>query len=98
MKKQFRRKQTDLMIHGYDRLLGEITGLLEQARRQTARAVNALLTATYWEIGRRIVEFEQQGKEKAEYGERLIERLSADLTQRFGRGFGAVNVWQMRRF
>src|SRR5579871_951213 len=75
-----------------------IATLLAEARRRAARSVNALMTATYWEIGRRIVEFEQKGAERAEYGERVIERLSKDLTARFGRGFGIVNLSQMRRF
>jgi len=60
--------------------------------------VNALITATYWEIGRRIVEFEQRGESRAAYGEALIERLSADLSARFGRGFSARNLEQMRQF
>ena len=57
-----------------------------------------MLTSTYWEIGRRIVEFEQGGKQTSEYGERLLERLSADLTARHGRGFSRTNVSQMRAF
>ena len=56
------------------------------------------MTASYWEIGRRIVEFEQGGDERAGYGEVLVERLSRDLTQRFGRGFGRANLWSMRAF
>jgi hypothetical protein len=56
------------------------------------------MTATYWEIGRRIVEFEQRGTERAAYGEALIERLSEDLTRRFGRGFSRQNLGQMRAF
>jgi predicted nuclease of restriction endonuclease-like (RecB) superfamily len=72
--------------------------LLESARRASARAVNALMTATYWEIGRRVVEAEQGGKRRADYGERLVERLAADLTKRFGRGFGTRNLFQMRAF
>lgn len=83
---------------GYDGLLGDVVSLLEAARRTSAWAVNALMTATYWEIGRRIVEFEQDGEGRAEYGEELIRRISTDLTGRFGRGFGAVNVANMRRF
>jgi hypothetical protein len=54
--------------------------------------VNALMTATYWEIGRRIVEHEQGGRERAEYGEALLNRLAAHLTARFGRGFGVENL------
>jgi predicted nuclease of restriction endonuclease-like (RecB) superfamily len=56
------------------------------------------MTAVYWETGRRIVEFEQGGKHRAGYGEVLLERLSADLTDRFGRGFGTVNLSYMVRF
>src|SRR5271165_3876724 len=56
------------------------------------------MTAAYWAVGRRIVEFEQGGAERAQYGARLLERLSADLTNRFGRGFGVINLRQMRRF
>lgn len=82
----------------YQELAGGIAELLERARRTSARAVNALMTATYWEIGRRIVEYEQGGKDRAEYGAGLIERLSQDLTRRFGRGFSRQNLWQMRAF
>ncbi len=63
-----------------------------------SRSVNALMTASYWEIGRRIVEFEQGGQERAEYGSALLKRLSADLTAGFGRGFGIYNLQQMRLF
>ena len=56
------------------------------------------MTATYWAIGRRIVEQEQHGAERAGYGEELIVRLSSDLQSRFGRGFGRANLFQMRSF
>lgn len=56
------------------------------------------MTATYWEIGRRIVEFEQGGEGRATYGEALIRRLGTDLSQRFGGGFGWRNLAQMRAF
>jgi len=82
----------------YSSLVTDISTLLEQARRTAVRAVNNVLTATYWEIGRRIVEFEQGGKAKAEYGQKLIERLASDLTARHGRGFSKRNVEQMRAF
>ena len=65
--------------------------------RQRA-ALNAVMTATYWEIGRRIVESEMRGENRAEYGEKLVEQLAKDLTRRFGRGFGRANLWQMRGF
>lgn len=82
----------------YAQFVGEIAHLLEAARRQAGRSINAILTATYWEIGRRIVEFEQAGKGRAEYGKRLLERLSTDLTQRLGSGFSADNLERMRLF
>src|SRR5256886_3864526 len=82
----------------YGGLIGGIAELLEAARRSAARAVNALMTATYWEIGRRIVEFEQGGEERASYGEKLLAQLSNDLTSRFGRGFGVDNLQRFRSF
>ena len=83
---------------GYPDLLGQVSGLLEQTRRASARSVNAIMTATYWLVGRHIVEFEQTGETRAEYGQILLERLSRDLSHRFGKGFGPVNLSQMRRF
>ena len=82
----------------YDTVLAEVAVLLETARRAAARSVNAVMTATYWQIGRRLVEVEQGGKERADYGTQLLKRLSADLTQRFGRGFSERNLEQMRLF
>ena len=75
-----------------------IRDLLDAARRASARAVNRLMTATYWEIGRRIVEQEQGGRSNAGYGEELLKRLSADLAGRFGRGFSVQNLEYMRLF
>lgn len=83
---------------GYARVLADVVQLIEAARRGAARSVNAVMTATYWAIGRRIVEQEQHGKARARYGEELIVRLSADLSTRFGRGFSRSNLAQMRGF
>jgi predicted nuclease of restriction endonuclease-like (RecB) superfamily len=82
----------------YGGIRSDIVALLEAARHAAARSVNALMTASYWEIGRRIVEFEQGGRDRAAYGEDLIKRLGADLTRQFGRGFGWRNLAQMRSF
>jgi predicted nuclease of restriction endonuclease-like (RecB) superfamily len=82
----------------YQRLVLEVSVLLEEARRTSVRTVNTILSTTYWEIGRRIVEFEQGGKVTSEYGEKLLERLSKDLTALHGRGFSRTNVAQMRAF
>jgi predicted nuclease of restriction endonuclease-like (RecB) superfamily len=76
----------------------DLVALLEAARSAAARSVNTLMTAKYWEIGRRLVEFEQGGQERAAYGEALLKRLSADLAARFGRGFSERNLEQMRLF
>lgn len=93
-----RRKKTELAVAAveYDGLVGGISELLEQSRRTAARAVNSVLTATYWEIGRRIVEYEQGGKARAEYGEALLQRLAVDLTARHGRGFSRQGLQKMR--
>jgi predicted nuclease of restriction endonuclease-like (RecB) superfamily len=91
-------KKTTIQSASYDTLAVGIRNLLDAARRQSARAVNAFMTATYWEIGRRIVEFEQGGKAKAEYGQSLLLRLAADLMAQFGRGFSPDNLESMRRF
>ncbi len=76
----------------------DIVALLESARRAAARSVNALMTASYWEIGRRIVKFEQGGQERAGYGDALLLRLAGDLSARFGSGFSRRNLQQMRLF
>src|ERR1044071_1793255 len=86
------------IISGYDSILSDIVELLESARQASARTINAIMTATYWEVGRRIVEFEQGGKKRAAYAEALLKRLSADLSAQFGRGFSRQNLQQMRQF
>ena len=83
---------------GCDRVLHGIVELLEASRRAAARAVNVVMTTTYWEVGRRIVEFEQGGKQRADYGEELIRTLAVGLTERFGRGFSKRNLDYMRAF
>jgi DUF1016 N-terminal domain len=88
----------DSEIPGYDAVLTGMVGLLERARRSAARAINAVMTATYWEVGRRIVEYEQGGAERAQYGSKLLGRLAVDLTRRFGRGFSKRNLELMRLF
>jgi hypothetical protein len=72
--------------------------VIEEARRAAARSVNAVMTATYWFVGRRIVELEQRGQARAAYGEALLERLSNDLTARFRRGFSVDNLETMWLF
>ncbi len=82
----------------YEAVLAGVIQLLESARHAAARSVNTVMTATYWEVGRRIVEEEQRGKHRAGYGEQLVTRMAKDLTRRCGRGFGYRNLYQMRQF
>lgn len=91
------KKAQNNMIR-YEDLVSGIRELFDQARRLSARSVNTIITATYWETGHRIVDFEQHGRDRAAYGEALIQKLSSDLTSRVGRGFGPVNLSQMRKF
>jgi predicted nuclease of restriction endonuclease-like (RecB) superfamily len=82
----------------YDSVLGDISSVIDVARRSAARSVNCIMTAAYRLIGRRIVEFEQGGKERAQYGEELLARLAIDLAARFGRGYSRRNLQDMRLF
>ncbi|AWG21276.1 hypothetical protein FFWV33_06870 [Flavobacterium faecale] len=81
----------------YSNLIETIGSLLQQGRQQAAQAVNTILVQTYWTIGQHIVEFEQDGNEKAEYGSQLFERLSKDLTNAYGKGFSRSNLLYMRK-
>lgn len=83
---------------GYGALVQGIFKVLEAGRGEAARSLNSIMSATYWEIGRRIVEFEQKGKKRADYGERVIDQLSADLRGFFGKGFGRSTLFQIRAF
>ncbi len=83
---------------GYGQLVTGIAGVLDQARRTVVRQTNSVLVATYWEIGRRIVEFEQAGNVRAPYGEELLRRLGRDLSRQHGRGFSPTSLYKMRAF
>ncbi len=97
-RKRWCRVDRSVELNGYDQVLADVVGILDQARTAAARHVNQVMTATYWAIGRRIVEQEQGGQQRAAYGEALLARLSQDLTDRFGRGFSARNLRQFRQF
>ena len=72
--------------------------IVHTARSNAYRAVNFAMVEAYWDIGRMIVEEEQQGKERAEYGEQIIHHLSARLKEEFGKGFTEANLWNFRQF
>ncbi|MCP1224625.1 YhcG family protein [Sebaldella sp. S0638] len=76
----------------------EVVDLLNDARNKVKRTVDSVMTYTYYEVGRRIVEEEQKGRERAEYGKQLLENLSKILTKEFGKGFSFTNLTQMRKF
>ncbi|MEI6714362.1 MAG: PDDEXK nuclease domain-containing protein [Verrucomicrobiota bacterium] len=82
----------------YNALLGRISEVYVAGQVRATQAVNTHLTETYWQIGHDIVEFEQGGKARAEYGKNLIKKLSRDLTLRHGKGFSRSNVMMMRAF
>ena len=82
----------------YGKLIKNIGKILEQGRKQAYTAVNIILLQTYWQIGKEIINFEQKGQERAEYGTQLLEKLSADLKINYGKGFSRRNVLDMRRF
>ena len=81
----------------YQSLVEHIGVLLHDGRLKAVQSVNTILVNTYWEIGRYIVEFEQKGNEKAEYGSQLFERLSKDLSLAYGKGFSRSNLVYIRK-
>jgi len=86
MVKKAKRSNGNLDAH-YDSVLGDFSSVIDAVRKSAARSVNCIMTAAYWLIGRRIVEYEQGGKERARYGEELLTKLAIDLAARFGRGY-----------
>ncbi len=86
-----------LTNHTDNPLLTDIRDLLTSARGQLGRAVNSAMVQTYWQVGRLIVEDEQAGQARAQYGAKVLEWLSAELTQEFGKGFDVTNLRAMRR-
>ncbi len=79
-------------------LFQQVVELLQNARQQVLRTVNSTMTYTYFEIGRMIVEEEQSGKDRAEYGKQILKGLSEQLTNEFGKGFSVESLDRMRKF
>ena len=82
----------------YVRLVSQISGLWEKAKEKAAFAVNTELLKASWETGRYIVEYEQHGSVKTEYGKQLLTNLSKDLTRLRGKGYSRSNLFKMRLF
>jgi predicted nuclease of restriction endonuclease-like (RecB) superfamily len=100
MKEKNGNKQT-VVVHekeNFDTLYGAVKIIIKTARADIHRAVNTAMVDAYWHIGKMIVEEEQNGKNRAEYGTTLIQNLSDRLIAHFGKGFSAQNIWNMRLF
>lgn len=81
-----------------DKAYKDIRTILGRARSKSFKAVNAAMVQAYWHIGKVLVEEEQKGAERAEYGKGLIQRLADRLSSEFGKGFDERNLWFMRSF
>jgi len=82
----------------YNLLIQQISSLVHDAKRQVATTIDSVLVETYWNIGKYIVEFEQDGSARAKYGDRLLVNLSNDLTAQLGKGYSKSNLFNMRLF
>ena len=80
----------------YQDLINNIGKALEKGRQKAFKTVDNILVQTYWDVGRLIIEYEQKGEEKAEYGSKLFERVAKDLKGSYGKGFSRTNVIYMR--
>ena len=79
-------------------LHNDIKTLLQNARNKVYATINTTMTETYWQIGKRIVEQEQGGENRAKYGKSLLKNLSVELSKEFGKGFSVDNLENMRKF
>jgi hypothetical protein len=82
----------------YDLLIEQISSAISDAKKQIATTVNHAIVETYWNIGKYIIEFEQDGQARAKYGKQLLVNLSKDLTALLGKGFSKSNLFNMRLF
>lgn len=94
------KRQTDIVASStsFETLVGQLQHLIEESRQKALRSVDVIQVRTCWEVGRHIVEFEQQGAARAEYGARLVPRLAERLTAQYGKGFDERNLRHMRAF
>lgn len=76
----------------------EIKQILSQARQKTYQAINTAMIEAYWNIGRKIVEEEQNGKQRADYGKEVVKTISLELSKEFGKGFSERNIRKHRQF
>ena len=87
-----------IIVKNEEQLFDAISHLIEESRRQVAKAVNTAMVYTYYGVGQYIVEFEQGGKERAAYGKEVLKRLSARLTEKYGKGWSVETLTKCRKF
>lgn len=78
--------------------INEVKEILKSARQKAYNTINSVMVESYWKIGRRIVEEEQNGKERAEYGKEILKNLSKELTEEFGKGYSYRTLREIRQF
>lgn len=83
---------------GFEKMISDIEVLVNASKNELATSINKVMTVTYWSIGKYIVEFEQDGNAKAEYGKNLLSTISKELTLRLGKGYSRPNLNNMRKF
>ncbi|HNX84874.1 MAG TPA: PDDEXK nuclease domain-containing protein [Bacteroidales bacterium] len=91
-------KMNKKIVPSLESLYSDVRNIIEAARANAYRAVNITMVKAYWNIGRAIVEEEQKGGNRAEYGTFLVENISATLSEEYGKGFDKTNLWNMIRF
>ena len=91
------RKDNNIPLHSAN-FIREIKQIVAEARQKAYSAINSAMVEAYWQMGKRIVEEEQQGKERADYGKQLLKELSAELTKEFGKGFSTGSLYYYRQF
>ncbi|MFH1859618.1 MAG: DUF1016 N-terminal domain-containing protein [bacterium] len=94
MKKIEKSKDLSVRLPTQEGLFDKIAGLIEQARKKVATAINQEMVLLYWNIGKTVKE-EIMKSDRAEYGKQIIQSLSGELTQRYGKGFSSQNLWYM---
>ena len=88
---------TEIYRPGETILIEELKQIVRSARSKVYAAINQTMVEAYWQIGKRIVEEEQNGKERADYGTKLLKTLSAELTAEFGKGFSTNSLYYFRQ-
>ena len=91
------KENKHILVKSEEQLFDEISRLIDESRKQVAKTLNTAMVYTYYGIGQYIVEFEQGGKERAAYGKEVLKRLSARLTEQYGKGWSEDNLENCRK-